>query len=126
MKSLTTILFAAIVMIVCSCKKDSSYNNQSLLGKWTLTETYVGNGGPGTWTKVSVAANVQFDPNGALEGSAFPGYSRYTIKDSTTVVFTKQDNTTQNYAYRFNNGFLEMSPTGPVFCIEGCGLRFSR
>jgi hypothetical protein len=48
------------------------------------------------------------------------------VKDSVTLVFTKDDNTKENYAYSINNGLLDLSPAGPIFCTEGCTYRFSK
>jgi len=129
MKTLTKtlILFTALITMFCACKKENS-SATSLTGRWKLVQSKVGTGGPGQWVTVPAEQStyVQFDANGKLQGTAFAGYTSYAVKDSVTLVFSKDDNTKENYAYSINNGLLDVSPVGPIFCTEGCIYRFSK
>jgi hypothetical protein len=122
---------ASLIMLVfiCACNKDSN-SQATFTGKWKLTAAKVGTGGPGQWVTISGQQSdtsyVQFNPNGKLLSTAFAGYTSYVVKDSVTVVFAKDDNTKENYSYSINNGLLDLSPAGPIFCTEGCTYRFSR
>jgi hypothetical protein len=92
MKTFVKILLIQAVVLVCACKKDnhsgSSSVNTSLTGKWKLSGYYSSNGGPQVFTPATAKNNydyIQFDANGNLAGTLYPGYSKYTIKDSTTI-----------------------------------------
>lgn len=123
----TLILIAILTTMFCACKKDNS-GGDSLTGKWKMVQSKVGIAGPGQWVTVpdDKSTYVQFDANGKLEGTAFVGYTTYTVKDSVTLVFTKPDNTVENYRYSISNELLDLSPAGPILCTEGCTYRFGR
>jgi hypothetical protein len=128
MKTLTNILSITMIVVICACNKEK-IDNSSLTGKWKLTQTLISAGGPTQWAAVPAKTNydyVQYDSDGKLEGTVFPDYVKYAIKDSVTLIFTKNDNTQQNYRYSIKNGQLTMSPAGPILCIEGCALGFSK
>ncbi|MES2109712.1 MAG: hypothetical protein V4577_13225 [Bacteroidota bacterium] len=119
------ILLAAVFF--ATCKKDSHTANTTLTGKWKLTESLADPGdGSGKWRPVPTSAVVyiQFESNGKLEGTAFPEYVSYAIKDSVTLTFTSKDNTLQNYRYAIKNDTISMSPDGPIRCFEACGARY--
>jgi hypothetical protein len=129
MKTLTftLLLFAGLFLI--TCKKDNSGgNDNTLTGKWKLTETLDDPGnGSGKWMAVPQKANydyVTFNSSGKLGGTVFSTDVTYALKDSITLTFTSKDGVLQNYRYSIKNGTLVMSPAGPIMCIEGCGIKF--
>jgi hypothetical protein len=126
MKIFTKILAIAMVVLIFACNKDN-VTSLALVGKWKATESLVSAGGPAYWVAAPAKTNydyIQFDQDGKLEGSAIGDYVKYAVKDSVTVVFSKRDNTIENYRYTIINGVLTMTPIGPVYCIEGCGDRY--
>jgi hypothetical protein len=127
MKTITKILLLSMVVFGFACKKADSGEPTALTGKWKLTERYISTGGPGQWTPATGNDYVQFaNNNGTVSGTVFSDYIRYAIKDSVTVVFFKNDQTQQNYRYTIKNGVLQMGPAGPIYCIEGCDIRFTK
>jgi hypothetical protein len=132
MKTLSFILLLFLGLFLITCKKDNSgVVDNTLTGRWKLTETYASiGGGNGTENYVPVSKTNQdyiiFNTNGTLNGTAFPNEVSYVLKDSVTIAITSKDNSVENYRYSIKNGVLQMSPARPIFCIEGCGQRFSK
>lgn len=128
MKTLNFILLIVTGLLFVTCKKDSHTANVTLTGKWKLTESLLDPGdGSGKWQPVpssAVSVYVQFDNDGKLEGTAFPGYVSYVVKDSVTLTFTSKDNVLQNYRYSIKIDTIVMSPDGPIRCYEACGAKY--
>ena len=130
MKTLTFILLLLFGLFLITCKKDNpGEGDNSLTGKWKLSEVYADPGdGSGTYHPVSKTNTdyVIFKADGTLDGTAFPNDASYVIKDTVTLAITSKNNEVENYLYKIKNGVLQMSPNGPYFCIEGCGQRFNK
>jgi len=138
MRILTKILFAAfLICAFYSCKKQTyAPLTADLPGTWNMTEVYSNPGGGGYWKPASALDNAQyikFGANGELTSNipylANPtgaAFTRYIKPDSVTLKFIRTDNTYENYAYSIKSSTLEMSPTGPDICIEGCATRFRK
>ena len=126
MKSRIKYCLMALIVFVCSCKKESS--NNALIGKWKLAESYVGTGSGNTdkWMPVDPKSNldVQFYKDGNLGGNSYPIYKSYSIKDNKIVTFYKPDGTYEDFTYTIANNSLTLSPAGPIFCVEGCAYRY--
>lgn len=69
--------------------------------------------------------NLTFNARGRLSGTN-TDYMSYNLKDTTIVTFIKKDKTRENYYYRIEDGFLNLSPAGAAMCIEGCGSRYEK
>ena len=115
-----------ITFFICSCEKEEQ-GNSNLLGKWKLVQTYMSIGGPLIYTDAPTEnpTYLELKKNGGLVYSN-TDYIGYSVKDSVTVSFIKKDKTSQNFHFRIDNGILDLSPAGPIFCIEGCGSRFKK
>jgi len=128
MKTLSFILLALTALLFVTCKKDGDTANATLTGKWKLTESLLDQGdGSGKCQPVPASAAsvyVQFDTDGKLQGTAFPGYVSYVVKDSVTLTFTSKDNVLQNYRYSIKIDTIVMSPDGPIRCYEACGAKY--
>jgi len=126
MKALFHVVLIAIVLAATACHKDDA-TVFNLNGKWKLTEALNDPGdGSGKFRPVVQKTEydfVQFNTNGTLNSSIFSDYVRYSVKDSTVTLY-KSDNSLQHYSYKFHDGVLDMSPAGPLYCIEGCAQRF--
>jgi hypothetical protein len=128
MKTTLKILSVVLIFLFSACDKEEvNLDSSGLPGKWVMSESLmdIGNG-QGKWEKTKSNLVLELKVDGSLAGNAFPDYVRYTVKDSVTLVFHKRDQTEQNYRYEFVNGKLSMSPAGPIWCIEGCGTRYTR
>ena len=134
MKIYSRLLIIVAILVIAACSKENNEiidvlgNPKVLVGKWKLTESLNDPGdGSGKWTKVS-GSNVnyvEFKADGQLSG--YGDYKTYTVKDSTILTFTKADGVTyQDQRYQLQNGMLSMSPAGPIWCIEPCGLRYKK
>ena len=128
MKNLTYSLLAVAILAIGACKKGENGPVNTLSGRWNLIATYISTGAPGVWIAAGNQTHqyVQFNNDGKLLGNAFSDYATYAIKDTAAVVFSKKDNTIQNYRYAIKKDTLVLSPAGPIFCIEGCALKFTR
>jgi len=130
MKTLSFISLLFLGLFLITCKKDNSgVVDNTLTGRWKLSETYADPGdGSGKYLPVAKTntAYVIFNADGTLIGTAFPNDVSYAIKDSVTLAITSKSHAVENYAYKITNGVLQMSPAGPIFCIEGCGQRFTK
>ena len=125
---LATIAVSGLITLF-SCKKDNSAKDNTLTGKWKLTETYA-DPGNGKVNYIAVPKDnkeyISFNGDGTLDGSGFANGTTYVVKDSVTIAVTSKDNTVENYRYSIKNGTLQMSPAGPIVCIEGCGTRYRK
>lgn len=128
MKTLAYYLLVFAILITGACKKGDDGPSNVLSGRWNLVASYISMGPPGSWVPVNKSDNkyVQFNNDGKLYGNVYSEYATYKLKDSVTIVFSKTDNTIQNYRYMIRKDTLILSPAGPIFCIEGCGLKFAR
>ena len=107
MKTFTRILIAiAALAFLSTCKKENGTHRTPLTGIWRSVEGLADPGdGSGTWQPIAENNQVilQFDTDGRLEGTAFPEYVSYTLKDSVTVTFTSGKKEVQNYRFSINN-----------------------
>jgi hypothetical protein len=125
MKSAIRVFAILLVFVFAACdKEDVKLDTNSIPGTWKLRESYISNGAEGNWEKSKADLVVEFKADSSLAGNAYPEYVTYKVKDASTIVLFKKDNTAQNYTYALKDGTLSMSPSGPIFCIEGCGQRF--
>ena len=126
-----SILFLlAIIVLSVACQKSDTVPATGFTGKWKLAATKISPGGPVNWTPVANNENkyVQFNSSGTIESNTdlFNKYNKYVIKDSVTVMVSKND-TIQNFRYKFTAlDTIVVSPAGPIFCIEGCEFKFAR
>jgi hypothetical protein len=127
MKYLIFTLLTAMIIEVSACKKNNHevIANTTLTGKWKLARNKISSGGPMYWVKAANTTNVLFNNDSTLGGTTFPDFKQYTIKDSVTLTLTDDDKTQyQNYRYEIKGDSLNMSPSGPIICIEGCIMQF--
>ena len=134
MKAFKNIYLIAAILFFAACAKENGEiidvfgNPAVLIGKWKLSETLADPGdGSGEWKKVGkkFEAFIEFKANGAIAGNALGDYSTYSVRDSSVIAVTKADGVTyQNYAYQLKDGKLNLSPAGPIMCIEACGSRY--
>jgi hypothetical protein len=122
----------SVFLFVCclfSCSKDDdiSLTDESLIGRWNVTESYADPGdGSGKWRVVSKndpVTYVEFKSDGHVGGNAFPNFVSYVLKDSVTISFTDKNKATQSFPIQLKGRKLSMNYLG---CIEGCGLRFEK
>lgn len=130
MKHLTTLLLSVYCLLGAACKKES--NPSSIEGRWNLTETYTSTGGATDWKPVTdkrLTELVEFKANGVYSSSRKLDFDRYQVTDSVTLVlFSSVVATQPKYFYRFKltNNSLELSPTAPYICTDGCTARYTR
>jgi hypothetical protein len=136
MKQSTYLLVIAFILFASACNKENIAvkdknvtvkANSTLTGKWKLVESLADPGdGSGTWMAVSNSTQLLLNVNGTMSGNTFTEYIGFILKDSVTLTFSQADNTIQNYRYYIHQDTLSMSPDGPIWCIEGCGIRFKK
>ncbi|WP_207534835.1 hypothetical protein [Desertivirga arenae] len=115
-----------LLFLLVSCKKSDFIASSTLTGKWQLVTSYYSTGGPLIYKDVDndTKIYINFGKNGELDYSN-SGYTRYMIKDSITITFLKNDQTTFDYYYKIYDGKLNLSPRTNM-CIEGCGSIFRK
>ncbi|TCK85577.1 hypothetical protein [Albibacterium bauzanense] len=123
------LLLLALVFFITACDKDNlQTNDNTLTGKWKLSETLADSGdGSGEWIPVAKKTPydyVEFKENGDLAGNLFTEYKSYMLKDDITIQFSIDEDRKQEYRYSIINGVLSMSPSYPMLCIEACGTRY--
>ncbi|HTE01492.1 MAG TPA: hypothetical protein VK668_19530 [Mucilaginibacter sp.] len=134
MKYLAYSLSIVIILLISACNKENLQGKTSLKavpkikaslpGTWKVIGSMISSGGPLYFVPADGKDHASFNTDGALDGSAFPGYKFYTLKDSVTIKITKADKAIyQDYFYNIHGDTLSMSPAGPVFCIEGCVIK---
>lgn len=127
MKKLVFISFMLITVLSMSCSSimSSAENPEnSLMGKWKLTESLSDPGdGSGKWQKAS-SKNMYliFNNDGTVSGDQAGTLKSYTVLDSTKIEFTQQSNTKITYRYKITSGELTLNPP----CIEACGSRYRK
>ena len=129
MKSSIRLLLLTLIVLSSACSKEvPDPTNTVLTGKWKLAETLADPGdGSGKWKKVSGGTNryIEFKANGELSGNVAGDFTTYALTDSSMLTFSQRDDATiQKYFYQLKDGYLQLSPAGPIWCIEGCGSRY--
>lgn len=120
-------LLCICMMFVLSCKKDGKNDSSDITGRWKLSETLADPGdGSGKWRKAESTDYIQFFADGKLISDSYKEYTSYKLTDSANIAFSKDDKTIQNFRFTLKDGTLSLSPNGPIFCIEGCGVRYKR
>ena len=128
MKNLVYFLCLTFTFVITSCKKSNVGPDTDLIGNWKVVSNYTSSGGPGEWHDVSADQKIylEFKADGTLAGDNLASnYATYVVKDSTTLTLTKRNSSViQNYSYKIEGNFLTLSPSGPIFCIEGCATKY--
>lgn len=137
MKLKLTVLFCALLFSACESDDafdDTPIDNQSLVGEWLLTESYVSPGGATEWKDVEEGYRYFFDEFGSYERT---DYNRsllnsgdYEITDEELYLYFKTEGEKDTLGYRAdlneNKTRLTISPSYPAICIEGCLYRFKK
>jgi hypothetical protein len=127
MKNVFLFLSTAVIVLITSCKKEDKGIGAPLEGRWRVVSRYTSTGAVGLWIaeQPNSGKYVVFNKGGRLLGTEFAEYSSYVITDSVKVNFIKNnDTTTQFYNYKINKDTLQLNPAGPLYCIEGCMVKF--
>lgn len=127
MKKSFLIIASAIFLIITGCVKSSPLNlNNTLVGKWILTEYLADPGdGSGKWQPAD-PNNPSFleltsDGRAVSNGGTFGVYDRYQVLNDSTLQFNSSSSSDQvNMRYKFAPGSLDIYPP----CIEKCGFKY--
>lgn len=122
MKTFCKLIFIFIIFMTGACQKSDQEN--SLIGKWKLTETLADPGdGSGKWQSVKNSSSYLFlNADGTVSGNGFTHYKLFNVIDNQTIEFIYQDNSKIILFYKLQGSSLEI--TGG--CFEACGSRFKR
>lgn len=125
MKKIIFVLATVMIVIIFGCNKSAPKNN-SIHGKWMLTEYYVDPGnGSGTWKNADISDPnyLEFKSNGSLESNkgVFKNYNHYDIlNDSVFEFHSSTPGNSLKSKYFLTSGLLSIYPP----CIEGCGFKY--
>ncbi len=119
-----SILLLLLLFAFAACKKNPSFENNSLVGKWKLTESLADPGnGSGKWQKADPVnpQYLEFKNDGRLIASPVDMYNadHYKITGDSSMIFIRGS---ENFPirYTFTKTLLTILPP----CIEGCGQRY--
>ena len=120
MKQLLLIAILILSQVACQ-KKSAPVENESIVGKWRLTESLSDPGdGSGKWQPADPLHPqfLEFRPDGTAvsPGSATVGYK--IISDSTLLFITDADSIPLRY--HFTKTTLALTPP----CYEACGMHY--
>lgn len=117
-------LLAAVVLAFASCKKNTQAENESIAGKWKLSESFADPGdGSGTWQAADPLhpSYLEFKKDGRLIFSPSNIYNadHYQVTSDSTIIFLRGSESF-HIRYQFSKTMLTLYPP----CIEGCGERY--
>jgi hypothetical protein len=118
---LLLILFS--FFIIC-CEKSKQVENNSLVGKWKLTESFADPGdGSGDWQPADPArpSYLEFKTDGTVAITPYNIYNaeHYKITSDSTLLFIRSTDSIFT-RYSFSKTLLTLYPP----CIEGCGQKY--
>ncbi|HEY4967452.1 MAG TPA: hypothetical protein VII28_13700 [Puia sp.] len=115
-----------ILFLLVSCKKNTAPPpaNNSIVGKWKLTESYIDPGdGSGTWRQAdpSTPGYLSFHTDGSMTITPYNVYDadHYKIISDSTMIFYRGSDSF-NIRYTLTEFLLSVYPP----CVEGCGERY--
>jgi len=128
------IILFLVLAAACSStsEEDLDFNQENLLGTWTLTETLVDPGdGSGTFKTVEDGYSITFRADSTFTSTRLQEcqIGTYRIGENATVVFSYDcDDFTEVYEdmARLSGSNLITSPILPSRCIEACKHKFKR
>jgi hypothetical protein len=120
------------LILVAGCKKSNVAPpiESSLIGRWTYTENYFGDGVSPVHWQPAIPANqtIEFKSDGTFVAceSFLKDADHFEILDSVTIRFHYPAGglPVMNYSIDTVAGELVMSPV--PWCIEGCAYKFKR
>jgi len=124
-------VLSIILVFTIACKKSANKEpiENSLIGKWTYTESYISPAGPTDWQPVSPPGQtIEFKQDGTFIPceSFLKDANHFEIVDSMTVKIKPAPSSGQmRYTIDTTGHQLLMSPTNPG-CIEACIYKFER
>ncbi|MGS2741131.1 lipocalin family protein [Sinomicrobium sp. M5D2P17] len=128
MKTILSMFFA--VSLALGCSEDTDITEVSVIGKWQMTESYVGTGAEDTrWKKVEEGAIYQFKADSTFSSNATDcPEGKFSIRrDTLQLDFNCNYSTEPQYIlFNFKGGDLIFNPLGPPYCIEGCQYRYEK
>ena len=119
-----TLLLTIVIFFIIGCEKSKQVENNSLVGKWKLTESYADPGdGSGTWQPADAAhpGYLEFKTDGTVTITPYNIYNaeRYKITSDSTLLFIRSTDSIFT-RYSFSKTLLILYPP----CIEGCGEKY--
>jgi len=127
------ILFLVLAAACTSQSEDDlEFNQENLVGTWTLTETLVDPGdGSGTFKKVEDGYSFTFKADGSFTSTRLQEcqMGTYRIEENSKLVFNYDcDDFTEVYedTASFSGDDLITSPVFPSRCIEACQNKFRK
>jgi len=125
MKKIVSIVVSAIIVIISGCDKSLS-ENQTIVGKWMLTDYYIDPGnGSGKWqvADISNPEYLEFEFNGVIKSNKglSQNFNRYKVlNDSVLQLSSSASANSIESKYALKSGILSIYPP----CIEGCGFKY--
>ncbi len=133
MKLKTLFIASGLLLLVSSCKKETSTSSNGIVGEWELIEELIDPGdGSGTFQPVSSNKEIKFYGDGTFEANgemctmADQASSQHQgTYDASINTFSPSGCITVmplSYSYSVNGNTLILS----YQCIEGCQQKYSR
>lgn len=123
MKSPLLAAILALAIGACGKKSTSVVENESIVGKWKLTESLMDPGdGSGKWQPADPAhpSYLVFNADGTVtSNNPTDAISRYKLTSDSTILFYRPADSI-SFRYRFARSTLSLTPP----CYEPCGMHY--
>lgn len=111
-----------------TCRKTAVVSNSSIIGKWTLVETFTDPGnGNGKWMPVNRPDYyfIKFDKDNSIESNISRGSGNafnYKILTDSTLYLIYPESDTVSYFYEIHKTLLILEGG----CFEQCRIKFKK
>jgi len=128
------------LFLASGCDKYTSRTNDdenTLIGKWQLTEAFISSGGPQYWVNVEDGEEIEFFADGSFVSNRFSECSvgDFFIASNELLleyncngfeVESENQDGFITYDLRFDSNHFVVTPTSGPICIEGCSYKYIR
>ncbi|MGB7393577.1 MAG: hypothetical protein WA913_04205 [Pricia sp.] len=128
------------LIFTVGCEKYSSDTidgENTLTGKWQLTEAFISAGGPQYWVDVEEGETIEFLANGSFVSNRFTECSNGNFSVESTEllldydcdgfeVLPENEDGSITYNLELDSDYFIVTPTSGPICIEGCSYKYSR
>lgn len=112
--------FAALLLIVSACKKDSNVDaaKQLLVGTWNQVDFKTKMQYPGKY--------VRFNASGGVESTIFTGYDKYEVSAGQLKLIKSSSNSSASNEFSVSSDSLYINPVAACTDVNGCAFLFAK
>lgn len=139
MKSKIIVLISLILLISCDTDGNEPIdaNENSLIGEWKMTESYISDGGSKYWQDANNGETIQFYENKKFVSNRFNACDTgiFSIKENELALnymcseFNSESENEDGFITftidLYANYFILTPTSGPI-CVEGCSYKYEK